>query len=48
MFEAHVLKKTGRNEIKCTGECTLHMTKKIDRKKEMPKRGLFRITLVVT
>jgi len=32
MFQAHVLKKTGRNEIKCTGECTLRMTKKEERK----------------
>jgi uncharacterized protein Veg len=48
MFQAHVLKKTGRNEIKCRGEYTLRMTKKKGRKKEMLKIGLFRITLVVT
>jgi hypothetical protein len=49
MFQAHVLKKTGRNEIKCKGECTLRMTKKKqERKKEMPNIRWFRITLVVT
>jgi len=33
MFQAHVLKKTGRNEMKRTGEYTLRMAKKVERKK---------------